>query len=311
MKKIAIIGFGGHVQKNILPAISRAGDISVESVYVRDMEKYQAKAAEFLVKIKSVNETVGNVDAVYISTPITTHYDIAKKYLMQGLNVICEKPLTDSVQKTEELFDLADKHGASLHEVCMYQYHNQYHHLQQAVADDLSSLRSVSVKFSIPHLSLSDIRYSKKMGGGALLDVGYYPLSMLVSLFGEPKNIKSATFSQQGFEVDLTGYAVFEYNTFYCVAEWGIGVPYENELSLNFEGKVIGYPRIFSKPESLSTEARVKVGFDTESIAIGKDDHFVNMFDKYLRADSKEGGQRVVGLAKIIDNIRMVSGPHD
>ena len=310
MKKIAIIGFGGHVQKNILPAISRAGDISVESVYVRDIEKYQAKAAEFLVKIKSVNETVGNVDAVYISTPITTHYDIAKKYLTQGLHVICEKPLTDSVQKTEELFDLADKHGASLHEVCMYQYHNQYHHLQQAVADDLSSLRSVSVKFSIPHLSLSDIRYSKKMGGGALLDVGYYPLSMLVSLFGEPNNIRSAMYSQQPFEVDLTGYAVFENNTFYCVAEWGIGIPYANEVSLNFEDKVISYPRIFSKPESLATEVQVKAGFDTELFAVGKDDHFVNMFSKFLLSGSKGDSGGVIALAKVIEQIRVASGSH-
>lgn len=312
MKRIAIVGFGNHVRKNILPALSRASDLLVGNIYVRDVDKYSELALELGVAVQSLDSKIADVDAVYISTPISTHYEYAKKYLNEGLNVICEKPLTSSIVETEELFAIAAENDARLLEVCMYQYHTQFEHLKNTVVDNKSRLRSFSVKFSIPHLEQSNIRYKKQSGGGALLDVGYYPLSLVSTVFGGANRINSGCFSQADFEVDLTGYASFEYDGFYGTAEWGIGVPYENEVELVFEDKSVTYSRIFSKPESLDAAVIVKRGFDTEVIQTGKDDHFVNMFKQYLCGKKTDvETNRTLQIAKVINSIRLCSEWHD
>lgn len=289
MKKIAIVGFGNHVQKNILPAFSRLKDIEIEALYVRDTNKYRELANKFGVRIKSIDEnlTVG-VNWVYISTPISTHFDLASKFLEVGKNVICEKPLTESLSRAKKLFTLAKKNNVQLHEVCMYKFHKQFDHLQEILDKNIRSLKSLNVKFTIPHLPKTDIRYNKKMGGGALLDVGYYPVSLIISLFGKPDDIKFVKHSELGFEVDLFGSAIFVYKYFYCLAEWGIGLPYSNEVSLTTENASFRYNRIFSKPENLKTTVLVKEGFDSEEISIGEDDQFVNLFQQIIHSNIGE-----------------------
>jgi predicted dehydrogenase len=284
MQKIAIIGYGNHVRKNILPAISRMPDIAVEAIYVRDLAKYTKQAQDDGHSIKLIEDRVDeDVEWVYISTPIATHFKLSEKYLTAGKNVICEKPLTISLEKTKKLFDLAEQNDVCLFEVCMYQFHKQYTHLKQLVDEYLSSIKILSVKFTIPHLGEGDIRYQKGLGGGALLDVGYYPISLIVSLFGEPKEIKFIQNSEDGYEVDLFGSAIFVFKNFYCYAEWGIGLPYSNQATVITEKQVYIYDRIFSKPETLKTKVYLKEGLDSCDIEIGKDDQFVNMFRSFLR----------------------------
>lgn len=304
MKKIAIIGFGNHVTKNILPALERMIELEVGAVYVRDTSKYKELAIEHCITLKDINEGIADeVDWVYISTPISTHFELASKYIKLGKNVICEKPLTDSLEKTKALFNLAEQHGVKLHEVCMYQYHKQFQHLKRSVSERLHTLRSVAVKFSIPHLDKGDIRYKKDTCGGAILDVGYYPISLIISLFGEPKEIKSIKNGGTGFEVDLFGVAIFDYDSFHCVAEWGIGLPYTNEVTVITENQMLKYDRIFSKPATFKTGVLVQEGFESYSIDIGEDDQFVNMFYSIIFNKEKDTVQPVGEIIKILGEI--------
>jgi len=310
MMEIAVIGFGNHVTKNILPAINRLNDIYVESIYVRYPTKYAGKALMHELTVKHINETIAeDVEWVYISTPISTHYKLAKKYLNLKKNVICEKPLTDSLEKTKELIELAESKGVRLHEVCMYQFHKQYEHLREFISNNAGSLKSLTARFTIPHLAKDDIRYVKALGGGALLDVGYYPVSLLVSLFGKPNNIKAAKFSEDGYEVDLLGSAIFEYDDFYCIAEWGIGLPYFNEVTAITETTVIKYDRSFSKPETFPTKAQIREGFDSSETDIGCDDQFVNMFKSIILGDSSRRADvngSVLCLSEILEDLSQI-----
>lgn len=283
MKKLAIIGFGSHVSKNILPAIVRSGKIEVGAIHVRDVYKYTNKAEEANCVVKSISEKVSDdIEWVYISTPISTHYELVEKYLLAGKNIICEKPITDESEKTRKLYDLSNKRGLKLFEVCMYKYHKQYRHIMDLVLDSSKPVKKIHASFTIPHLSESDIRYKKSLSGGALLDVGYYPVSLLYMLLGKPNGIDLVKLSAPDYEVDLSGVAVFKYDHLYCIAEWAIGAPYTNEVKVVTEDKIITYDRFFSKPETYSTKANVKQGFDSFDIGIGEDDQFVNMFEEII-----------------------------
>jgi predicted dehydrogenase len=305
MIKIAIIGFGNHVQKNILPALSRMKGIEADAVYVRDTKKYRELASEFSVTLKNIDQNLmGGVEWVYISTPISTHFDLASKYIELGKNVICEKPLTEKLDKSRALFALAKQHKVQLHEVCMYKFHKQFDHLQETVCKNLQSIKAFHAKFTIPHLPRIDIRYNKELGGGALLDVGYYPISLIISLFGQPEDIKFVKYSEPGYEVDLFGSAIIVYTDFSCIAEWGVGLPYTNEVSLTNESESFKYNRIFSKPESLETTVQVKKGFDLKEIVIGKDDQFVNLFEQIIQNNI---GENPFIVEQIISSLNFVS----
>lgn len=286
MAKLAIIGFGNHVIKNILPALKKIEDLQIVALYVRDIEKYKTKAQDNQVKLESVdNLAKTDADWVYISTPISTHYAFAKQALMLKKNVICEKPLTESVRKSQELQELAKRQHCILHEVCMYLHHKQYKYLAQLVATNKPKIKSVTARFTIPHLSKEDIRYRKELAGGALLDVGYYPISIMINLFGRPNSIQSVTHGEEGYEVELSGSAILNYEDFYCIAEWGIGLPYANELNLVLAEEKYQFNRIFSKPASLNTTVDLFSGFKHEVIEIGSEDQFVNMFDFLMKND--------------------------
>ena len=284
MTKIAIVGFGEHVGKNILPALSRMDDVIVDAIYVRDVDKYRQKAKESNVKVRSLDSNIGpKIRWVYIATPISTHYDLACKFLNLGKNVICEKPLSDSPNMAMRLFDIAKKNMVVLQEVCMYKHHRQYAHLQSLVEQKREAIKTFSAQFTIPHLARDNFRYQRQLGGGALRDVGFYPISIISSLFGEAKKIDYISYGEDRYDVDLYGIATFSFEGFYCSAQWGIGLPYSNVATFTTESQVVTYDRIFSKPESLKTAASVREKSDSYRVEIGEDDQFVNMFRKFLQ----------------------------
>jgi len=288
MFKFSIIGFGGHVRKNILPAIGRSKSFQIDNIYVRDLDGYKDLCSQYNLNCSSLNEiSISNSDWFYISTPISSHYELVKECLLLGKNVICEKPLTISKADAIDLFSIADKKKVILYEVDMYKHHLLYENLKKITKENLENIKSLSVKFSIPHLKEDDIRYDPNLGGGALRDVGYYPISLITSLFNSPLKISASIFSEKEYKVDLSGSAILTYDNFYCTAEWGIGLPYYNRAIMVTEDSEISFERIFSKPHDLETTVTTKRANGVSHKNISKDDQFLNMFS-YVSKSSKE-----------------------
>lgn len=289
MTTLAIVGFGNHVIKNILPTLKKFSDVKVDCVYVRNIAKYEATANQYDMTLANISELKKcKADWVYIATPIATHFELVKQALELGKNVICEKPMTDSSSNTAALLQLAKDKGLKLYEVCMYIHHRQFKFIQELIQSDIQNLRSVHAKFSIPHLDPSDIRYKKEMAGGALLDVGYYPISIILNLFGTPKSKIMHTYSAAGYEVDLYGTCIFQYESFYCVAEWGIGQQYKNELSLEFSENNFVFERAFSKPSNLKTKYHNISASNITTMELDEDDQFFNLFKTIFNGGLKE-----------------------
>ena len=290
--RVAIVGFGDHVVKTINPCFERSNDIDVVRIYVRSPEKYvTAHPAQAGLFTGTFDEVLldGSVDVVYVGTPIATHFDYANAALHAGKHVWCEKSLTDNVGKTRELVATAKARMLFLGEVSMYQYHRQFHWIEQQIIERQAAgerLLGVRARFSIPELAATNIRYSRVLGGGALLDVGYYPLSIATALFGLPQEVLANGFTSEDLQVDLSGMALLSYVGFGCQCMWAIGSSYINEVELSFSKTTLLISRAFSKPAGLVTKAQVIGNFGQleDPIEIPGDDQFANMFQAFVSA---------------------------
>lgn len=304
---LVIVGFGNHVQKNVLPVLSKIKEIEVKYVVITNLEKYtKNNEYTFIDNIKIALEDE-DITTVYIATPISLHYQFAKAALLAGKRVLCEKTLTDNLDDTQELVQIARSKGIKLQEVVMYHYHRQFKWIKNYFGDKANGrLVKVHAKFQIPHLKKDDIRYNKELGGGALLDVGFYPLSLVHAICGMPAGFTSSLFHQNGYDVDLLGAAIFNYNKFYSIAEWAIGSQYKNEVFLEFEDHNVFIERAFSKPSTLETKAVItKNGKICNEIIIDSDDQFYNLFTDFIKDDDFLGDlEGIIERAKLIEYIK-------
>ncbi|MET8643376.1 Gfo/Idh/MocA family oxidoreductase [Streptomyces sp. NPDC004675] len=145
-----------------------------------------------------------DVDVVYVATPHSAHRAAAGMCLEAGRNVLCDKAFTLNTREAEELVALAQERGAFLMEA-MWMYCNPLVRRLKALVDDgaIGEVRSVQADFGLagpfpPSHRLRD----PALGGGALLDLGVYPVSFAHLLLGEPSDIAArAVLSEEG--VDL------------------------------------------------------------------------------------------------------------
>ncbi|WP_031476539.1 Gfo/Idh/MocA family protein [Streptomyces bicolor] len=146
----------------------------------------------------------GDIDVVYVATPHSAHRAAAGLCLEAGHNVLCEKAFTLNAREAGELVALAKARGSFLMEA-MWMYCNPLIRRLKALVDDgaIGEVRHVQADFGLagpfpPSHRLRD----PAQGGGALLDLGVYPVSFAQLLLGEPSDVTArATLSAEG--VDL------------------------------------------------------------------------------------------------------------
>ncbi|PZT69628.1 gfo/Idh/MocA family oxidoreductase [Streptomyces sp. SW4] len=154
-----------------------------------------------------------DVDVVYVATPHAAHRAAAGLCLEAGRNVLCEKPFTLNAREAQELVALARERGSFLMEA-MWMYCNPLVRRLKALVDDgaIGEVRSVQADFGLAGHLLPEARdgalppshrlRDPAQGGGALLDLGVYPVSFAQLLLGEPADVTArAVLSEEG--VDL------------------------------------------------------------------------------------------------------------
>jgi predicted dehydrogenase len=155
-----------------------------------------------------------DIDVVYVATPHSAHRAAAGLCLAAGRAVLCEKPFTLNVREAEELVALARERGSFLMEA-MWMYCNPLiRRVAELVRDGaVGEVRSVQADFGIagPFPPAHRLR-DPLQGGGALLDLGVYPVSFAQLLLGEPTDVAArAVLSDEG--VDLQTGAVLSWES--------------------------------------------------------------------------------------------------
>ncbi len=148
------------------------------------------------------------MDAVYIATPHTGHRDLTLMCLRRGIPVLCEKPLGLNYQEVEEMVAVARKTGTYLMEALWSVFIPSIVEMKSLVdAGGIGTLESLRADFGFRGQPREDFDrdrlYNPALGGGALLDIGIYPVWLAQFLFGAPESLHAtARRTDLGADVD-------------------------------------------------------------------------------------------------------------
>ncbi|MGN0707088.1 MAG: Gfo/Idh/MocA family protein [Faecalibacterium sp.] len=127
------------------------------------------------------------VEAVYVATPNSLHFDNCRLCLEHGKHVLCEKPFTLTPQQAETLYYMAEEKGLFLMEAFWIWFLPLYAHLRQLLASGtLGQLREITCQYGfVAAGARRERKFNSSLGGGALLDIGIYNLGFLQLVTGQ------------------------------------------------------------------------------------------------------------------------------
>jgi NDP-hexose-3-ketoreductase len=314
--RLAVWGLGRHAVKNILPAVSATDGLELHGVCSRNENTVSSCAERWNCKTWTDPTPMlldPDLDIIFVATPIGLHFEHGTQVIDANKHFWCEKPLTCRLQDTLELLELSRRKGVSVCEGHMYLYHPQFRRLFEYVHDgSLGPIVSISCRFGIPRLEQNTFRNDPALGGGALFDVGCYPVSAIQALFPEERMdvSYSAVVTRDGSAVDTDGHAIIALsNGATAHLEWRINCAYRNEIDIWGENNSVFTDKVFSKPANYIPAFRLRNTQGIETIENGvAGDHFSLMLKDFLGSVSDAGRSekergRIARRAEVLDQI--------
>jgi len=190
----------------------------IGAIASRNLEKAQTTADQFEIPraYGSYEELLADaeIDAVYIPLPNHMHVPYAIKALEAGKHVLCEKPIGLSVAEAEQLVEAGKRFPQlKLMEAFMYRHHPQWKWARQVIDEGkIGELRTVHSFFSYYDVDPNSIHNHSEWGGGGLMDIGCYPISLSRFLFQEePKRVVGIVEDDPKFKVDVLASGIMEF----------------------------------------------------------------------------------------------------
>ncbi|MFI9723687.1 Gfo/Idh/MocA family protein [Streptomyces sp. NPDC052396] len=211
--RIAVLGCADIAVRRMLPAFAADPGLRTVAVASRDGARAAEVAGRFGCRPVTGYAAVladPEVQAVYVPLPAALHAEWVERALLAGKHVLAEKPLTPDPEVTGKLLALAEESGLALMENVMFVHHTRHTAVRELVRDGaIGELRALHAAFTIPPLPDDDIRYSPELGGGALADVGVYPLRAALHLLGPELAVSGAHLTTRaGKRVETAGAAL-------------------------------------------------------------------------------------------------------
>jgi predicted dehydrogenase len=209
--RIGILGAAGIAPRALINPARSVDEVEIVAVAARD----RARAVEFAGEhgIPTVHDSYESlladpdIDVIYNPTPNGLHGVWTRAAVAAGKHVLCEKPFTANAAEAREVAAAV----ASSDRVVMEAFHYRYHPITLRTIEivnsgELGKLVSVEAGFGGMGPAPDDIRWSLALAGGALMDVGCYPVHLLRSVLGEEPRVTGATakLASPGVDGDLS-----------------------------------------------------------------------------------------------------------
>ncbi|WP_030769030.1 MULTISPECIES: Gfo/Idh/MocA family protein [unclassified Streptomyces] len=288
--RIGVLGCADIARRRMLPAMAALSQTVPAAVASRDPDKARATAGPFGARPVSGYEELlarDDIDAVYVPLPAALHEHWTEAALRAGKHVLAEKPLTLDPAATRRLLALAHARGLVLMENVMFVHHPQHARVRELVASGaIGDLRLFDAEFAIPAVPAQDIRLRPELGGGALWDVGVYPVRAALHLLDEdPQVVGAELVRAPGDEVDTGGAALLRTGSGVLARlAFGMRHAYRNTYALcGSEGRIT-VDRVFTPPADHRPVIRLERGGSREEFVLEPADQAVATLRAFAHA---------------------------
>jgi predicted dehydrogenase len=232
--------------ERVLPAMQRGEYCQIQVIASRDLGRAKAAAAQLGIPgaLGSYEELLAdpNIEAIYNPLPNHLHVPWSIKALEAGKHVLCEKPIAMTSAEALTLLEAARKHSRlKIMEAFMYRFHPQWQRAKQLVSEGkIGELRTMNSFFSFYNVDPNNVRNKADIGGGVMMDLGCYNISMSRFIFGrEPKRVCSVVDYDPKFKTDRLASGIVDFgngtSTFTCSMQL---LPYQRMNIYGSEGRV-------------------------------------------------------------------------
>jgi len=314
-----VLGASLFATRRMIPAIQRGRDLAVTAIASRSKEKADKAARELNIAkaYGSYEELLGDpdIDAVYIPLPNHLHTPYAIKAAEAGKHVLCEKPIALSAAEAHSLLAVRDRCGVLIQEAAMVRVHPRWlatrAELAKGAAGKIGELRSIVSSFGYNLRQRENVRYRADMGGGTLLDVGFYPVTVSRLCYGsEPTRVIAALSREADGGVDVLASAILEFPGGTSVFSCGMQLSPSQQVALmGSKGRIS-----FDVPWSPYTDRATRLIIDrseqleepmVETVAFEPCNQYTLLAEGFARA-IREGGAAPLPLEDSVKNMAVL-----
>lgn len=242
MIRIGLIGASRIAGPALLrPAQVEGMPAQIVAVAARDVDRAKTYAAQWAIPEACDYDALlarADIDLVYISTPPSNHGELGRRALAAGKHVLMEKPFSFSAQDTQITLDAAARAGKRLIEATHYIYHPTVARFLEAVRE-IGPVKRIEARIdSAAPRTPDEIRWRPELAGGALRDIGFYPLHMVRSIMrAEPESVRvlSRVDTEEGVDAAMEAALTFPGGV-----EAAIGCDMLSDLPPRADVRVIG-----------------------------------------------------------------------
>jgi predicted dehydrogenase len=213
-----VLGAAKIATEKVIPAMQRSEMSRVDAIASRSPERSASTARAFGIPTAygSYEELLADekIEAVYIPLPNHLHAEWTTRAAEAGKHVLCEKPLAMTADQAAEMVEACDRAGVKLMEAFMYRLHPLWKQTRRLIEDGaIGEVRAMQTVFGYRNVDPANIRNVPEFGGGALYDIGCYPVNAARMIFGsEPTAVKSVIRWDSDFGTDIVTSAVIDFD---------------------------------------------------------------------------------------------------
>ena len=266
--KWGVLGVAGIAVKKVIPAMQKGEWSEITAIASRDAAKAEDAARKLgIPKAYGSYESLlsdPEIEAIYNPLPNHLHVPWSLLVAKARKHVLCEKPLSLSVVEAKALLAARDRYGVKIGEAFMVKTHPQWLRAKELIQSGaIGELRVILGAFSYFNRDPKNVRNVPEWGGGALLDIGCYPITTSRFLFAEePKRVAGLVERDPDFQVDRLASAILDFPSGQSVFTCGTQiVPYQRMQFFGTKGRIeIKIP--FNAPNDRPCEILVDDGRD-------------------------------------------------
>jgi predicted dehydrogenase len=302
--------------KKVIPAMQQGERCEIAAIASRDLDRAQEAANQLNIPkaYGSYEELLADpsIDAVYNPLPNHLHVPWSIKAAEAGKHVLCEKPISLTAEEARKLMDARDRTGVKIGEAFMVRTHPQWLRARDLVRSGvLGELRAIVSVFSYFNRDPKNIRNQADIGGGGLMDIGCYPITMARFLFErEPARVTALLDRDPEMGTDRLTSALLDFApgqaAFICSTQL---VPFQRMQVLGTKGRIdieIPYNIPPDRPSSIFIDdGSALAGANARREEFAKVDQYTLQGDAFSRA-IQENSEVPVPLENALDNMKVI-----